>query len=169
MRSRVRLLGAYLHQPYAWFLRRNSAEIGKDVLQESIAFVGMVLAPALKIMSSLLIAIVILAFLLALNPLVAPDGGADDREYLCADLPLAAICTPTLGREMLAANSERFRLATRQHPASRKSSSSGWKTAISDDSRSQPGDLLAPQHSITPFLNCLASPSKRSLLAFFSA
>ena len=106
-----RLLGAYLHQPYAWFLRRNSAEIGKDVLQECIWFVGMVLGPAMRILSSLLIAVFILVFLVVLNPLVAPVaglliGGSYALIYLWLRSALRR-----LGGEIVTANSERFRLA----------------------------------------------------------
>jgi len=42
-----RLLGAYLHQPYAWFLERNSADVGKNVLNETDAVVSRMITPAL--------------------------------------------------------------------------------------------------------------------------
>src|SRR5690606_4695195 len=46
-----RLLGAYLHQPYAWFLERNSADIGKNVLNETDGLVGRMIAPALRLIA----------------------------------------------------------------------------------------------------------------------
>tara|TARA_B100001093_G_scaffold520035_1_gene612201 strand:- start:7356 stop:9143 length:1788 start_codon:yes stop_codon:yes gene_type:complete len=39
-----RLMESYLHQPYNWFLNRNSAELGKSILSETAAVSGGMLA-----------------------------------------------------------------------------------------------------------------------------
>ena len=35
-----RLIQGYLHQPYSWFLNRNSAELGKNILSEVTLVIG---------------------------------------------------------------------------------------------------------------------------------
>jgi len=41
-----RLMESYLHQPYDWFLNRNSAELGKSILSETASISGSMLAMA---------------------------------------------------------------------------------------------------------------------------
>ena len=43
-----RLLAAYLHQPYSWFLGRHSAELGKAILSEVSQVIMGVVVPALR-------------------------------------------------------------------------------------------------------------------------
>ncbi|MDF3605842.1 hypothetical protein PE067_06580 [Paracoccus sp. DMF-8] len=57
-----RLLEAYLSQPYSWFLGRNSAEIGKNVLNEADGLVSRVITPALRLVASIFMVIAILGF-----------------------------------------------------------------------------------------------------------
>ena len=66
-----RLLSTYLRQPYAWFLRRHSADLGKSVLTEVQQVVGGTLMPSLKLISDLLVVCLVVAFVIAVDPLVA--------------------------------------------------------------------------------------------------
>jgi ATP-binding cassette, subfamily B, bacterial PglK len=65
-----RLLEAYLSQPYPWFLRRNSAELEKNVLTEVDGLVSRVILPCLRLVSNSLLVLAILGFLLLVDPLV---------------------------------------------------------------------------------------------------
>lgn len=65
-----RLLGAYLRHPYAWFLERNSSEVGKNVLNETDGLVSRVLTPALRLIGNLLLVVAIVIFLIAVDPMV---------------------------------------------------------------------------------------------------
>lgn len=106
-----RLLGAYLRQPYIWFLNRNTADISKSVLSETSQLVGRVLTPALRMLANAFVVIVILAFLTTLDPLIAPvAGGVIGGGYVLIYLRLRPRLLD-LGRRMLAANSARFRIA----------------------------------------------------------
>ncbi|MES2548742.1 MAG: hypothetical protein V4630_03485 [Pseudomonadota bacterium] len=49
----TRLLSAYLSQPYPWFLDRNSAELGKNVLNEVDGLVARVIQPCLRLLASI--------------------------------------------------------------------------------------------------------------------
>ena len=66
----TRLLSAYLSQPYPWFLERNSAELGKNVLNEVDGLVARVIQPCLRLVSNGLLVLSILFFLMLVDPLV---------------------------------------------------------------------------------------------------
>ena len=63
-----RLMKIYLHQPYSWFLNRNSSEIGKTIFSE----VGLIVGSGIKPMMNLLTQIAIILTLLILLVLVDP-------------------------------------------------------------------------------------------------
>lgn len=105
-----RLLEAYLHQPYVWFLERNSADISKNVLGEVGALIVKMLIPSLLMMANLMMAGAIIVFLLIVDPLVAAvsaffiAGG-----YVLIYLRLRNRLTG-LGQDQLAANKGRYRM-----------------------------------------------------------
>ncbi|WP_200833910.1 ABC transporter ATP-binding protein [Tabrizicola flagellatus] len=70
-----RLLAAYLSQPYAWFLDRNSAELEKNVLSEVDGLVDRVILPCLRLVANSLLVLAILGFLLMVDPLVTLFSG----------------------------------------------------------------------------------------------
>lgn len=106
-----RLLGAYLRQPYVWFLNRNTASISKSVLSETSQLVSRVLTPALRMLANAFTVVLILAFLTKVDPLIAPvAGGVIGGGYALIYLRLRRRLLD-LGRRMLAANSDRFRIA----------------------------------------------------------
>lgn len=66
-----RLFDRYLHQPYSFFLSRNTSELSKNLLTEVDAVVNGVLRPLMDILSKGLLALAILVFLIVANPVVA--------------------------------------------------------------------------------------------------
>lgn len=66
-----RLLSRYLHQPYLFFLNKNTSELGKNILSEVQQAVAGVLIPLIQIFSRSIAAIFIFAMLLAVKPLLA--------------------------------------------------------------------------------------------------
>ena len=106
-----RLLAAYLHQPYSWFLGQNSAEIGKSVLAEASELVMRVLVPALTIMANLLVVVMVVGFLLAVDPIITLLAmGLIGGGYALIYLRLRSVLQH-LGEVRLQANAERYRLA----------------------------------------------------------
>jgi ATP-binding cassette, subfamily B, bacterial PglK len=71
----TKLLSAYLSQPYTWFLNRNSAELGKNVLIEVDGLVARVFLPCLKLVANALLVVAILCFLMLVDPLVTLFSG----------------------------------------------------------------------------------------------
>ena len=67
----TRLLQAYLRQPYAFFLDRNSADMSKRVLSEARQAVTLAIRPAMELVSYGLVAFVLVALLVVVDPVVA--------------------------------------------------------------------------------------------------
>ena len=105
-----RLLGAYLHQPYTWFLERNSADIGKNVLNEVDNLVGRVITPVLKLNASALAVLAIVAFLIFVDPIVTLlSAGLLGVSYALIYVRMRESLRKA-GEELVEAVSERFRI-----------------------------------------------------------
>lgn len=106
-----RLLASYLARPYEFFLSRNTAEMGKNVLAETRNVIAGVLSPTMQILANSLTCLAILALLTAVDPGVAVAialilGGAYGAVYLVVRRKLAGV-----GREQLEASSRKFKAA----------------------------------------------------------
>ena len=55
-----RLLEGYLHQPYSWFLSRNSAEIGKTILSEVSQVIGGAIKPLIELIAQSMVTIALI-------------------------------------------------------------------------------------------------------------
>lgn len=66
-----RLIQGYLHQPYSWFLNRNSAEIGTSILSEVGSVVGGGITPTINIISHSTISTFLLIGLIIVDPKLA--------------------------------------------------------------------------------------------------
>lgn len=107
-----RMFDAYLHFPYTWFLTRNTAEITANVVGETGRVMNQVLAPALQMLSNLLVAIVIVGFLLSIDPFVALVAAATvGGLYLKIFMTLRSRLQ-WLGHQSMLANRARFRIAS---------------------------------------------------------
>jgi ABC-type multidrug transport system fused ATPase/permease subunit len=106
----VRLLQHYLAQPYVFFLRRNSADLGKNILAETDQVTALLIA-GLRMTAKALVVLAIVAVLIVFDPLLAfmlsvVLGGA-----------YGVICQATrqklarLGTERLVTNSRRYKAA----------------------------------------------------------
>lgn len=106
-----RLLASYISRPYQFFLKRNTAELGANVITEVTKVVTGVLTPATAIVSSFLICLAIVALLVVVDPLVALAiagvlGSAYGTILLTARRRLGDV-----GKEQVRANQERHRVA----------------------------------------------------------
>jgi len=59
-----RLVETYLHQPYSWFLNRNSAELGKSILSDTGFIIGQAISPMMELISKSIVVITLIALLL---------------------------------------------------------------------------------------------------------
>ena len=104
-----RLLARYMARPYTFFLGRNSAELGKNVLEEVRRVIGGVLGPGTTVFASALICLAIMTLLILVDPLVALAivtvlGGSYAGIYLLARRKLGRI-----GRQQIEANAGKFK------------------------------------------------------------
>jgi ABC-type multidrug transport system fused ATPase/permease subunit len=63
-----RLVEGYLHQPYSWFLSRNSADLGKIILSEVQQVIGNGMYPFMNLISQGIISIALITLLILINP-----------------------------------------------------------------------------------------------------
>ena len=107
----TKLLSAYLSQPYTWFLNRNSAELGKNVLIEVDGLVARVFLPCLKLIAHALMVVAILCFLLMVDPLVTLfSGGVLGLGYALIYLKFR-VRLQKLGEDMIDSYEERYVVA----------------------------------------------------------
>lgn len=64
------LMASYLSQPYAFFLNRNTSELGKNILSEVSRVTNGTLGPVLRIISSAIIGTFILVLLIIVDPVL---------------------------------------------------------------------------------------------------
>jgi ABC-type multidrug transport system fused ATPase/permease subunit len=107
-----RLFKGYLYRPYAWFLRRHSADLSKTVFSEVGQVIGGAMMPALQLAAQGTIVVLLLALLLAVDPILALTlavvlGGIyglvfwTTRRYV-----------DRIGADRVKANKERFRVSS---------------------------------------------------------
>lgn len=63
-----RLIEGYLHQPYSWFLNRNSSDLGKTILSEVQQLISTGISPYLDLIAKGAVTIVLIVMLIIVNP-----------------------------------------------------------------------------------------------------
>lgn len=106
-----RLLENYLRRPYVFFLGRNSAELGKNILSEVSQVVRGLIVPGMQMLAKGMVAVFVLALLIAVDPVLALMaftllGGSYVLIFLMARHKLNK-----LSREKVESNKERFSAA----------------------------------------------------------
>lgn len=66
-----RLFVQYLYQPYAFFLNRNTSELGKNILSEVITVINRAFIPCMQLIAKLTVTTLILLLLLYIDPVLA--------------------------------------------------------------------------------------------------
>ena len=67
----TKLLNRYLNQPYGFFLNRNSADLGKNILSESHRCVSGVISPVIEIISKFVVILFVITLLILIDPYIA--------------------------------------------------------------------------------------------------
>jgi len=107
-----RLMRGYLEQPYEFFLNHNGAELSKNIFSEVGQVIGGVMTPSVQALAKGLISLAILAFLVAVDPVVALiavavlGGGYAGIFYFVKNM------LSRLGKRRVEANRQRFRIAS---------------------------------------------------------
>lgn len=108
----IRLLSAYLKQPYEFFLNSHSGEMTKGVLSEADQVVRGFLRPLGELIAAALSAVAIMAALIWVEPRVALVGMATLGVIYAVIYASTQSRLRSLGRLGVVANGERFRIAS---------------------------------------------------------
>jgi ABC-type multidrug transport system fused ATPase/permease subunit len=103
-----RLVAGYLHQPYAWFLNRNSADLGKAILSEVAQVINNAMMPTMLLLTQGVVALSLLILLIVVDPWSAVAIGS--ILGFCYGLIYFALrgYLGRIGAERLHANEARF-------------------------------------------------------------
>lgn len=104
----ARLIRGYLNQPYEWFLNRHSADLGTSILAEVAQVVNGVLFPAMQVIAQSLVAILLMALLVSVDPLLAAAMGLGLGGTYFAISAVLRRRLRRLGAERRVANHARF-------------------------------------------------------------
>jgi ABC-type bacteriocin/lantibiotic exporter with double-glycine peptidase domain len=66
-----RFMEGYLHQPYSWFLTRNSADLGKTILSEVGELIGSGISPLIELITKTMVTIALITLLFIADPKLA--------------------------------------------------------------------------------------------------
>jgi ATP-binding cassette, subfamily B, bacterial PglK len=103
-----RLLTSYLHQPYEWFLSRHTSSLGTAILSEVNEVVGRSLLPAVRIIPSIFTALLLIAALCLLEPVIAIGSAVVVVALYGITFLLIRKLMQRIGEIRLEANRERF-------------------------------------------------------------
>jgi hypothetical protein len=107
-----RLMSDYLRRPYAFFLTRNSSDLAKTVLQETMSAVSGVLLPAMNLLSQVFVALMLTTVLVLANPVLAVSVALTIGGIYGLIFYLSRRWLTSIGEDTVRANAERFRAAS---------------------------------------------------------
>jgi ABC-type multidrug transport system fused ATPase/permease subunit len=105
-----KLLAAYLHQPYDWFLNRHSADLGKTILSESEQVIVGALSPALYLISEGIVVLTLVALLIIVDPALAVTVTVVFAGSYTVIYVFLRNYLDRIGAERLSTNRERFKI-----------------------------------------------------------
>lgn len=114
------LIEGYLHQPYIWFLSRNSADIGKTILSEVGQIIGNCMKPLMEIIAKAMVIFAIIILLILVDPKIAIAVGV----FICLIYGVVFYFLKNLlvklGKERLKNNEIRFRVISEAFSAAKE-------------------------------------------------
>ena len=102
------LIETYLRQPYAWFLNRNSAELGKNILSEAYLIMGNGFAPLMNLISQLFIASFLIILLLLIDTKTALIMGLSFAFFYSVIYLFTKKILLSIGKKRIEVNENRF-------------------------------------------------------------
>lgn len=122
-----RLFEGYMHQPYSWFLSRNSADLAKTILSEVATVVGGAMIPLMTLMAQGAVALALLTLLLLVDPILAFTVGVVLGLSYAAIFAFMSGWLKRLGHARTIANEERFRAVSEAFGAAKEVKLGGFE------------------------------------------
>ncbi|MDC0509315.1 ABC transporter ATP-binding protein/permease [Gammaproteobacteria bacterium] len=108
----VRMFEGYLNQPYAWFLDRNSSELGKNLLSELRELLSKMLLPAINLISQGTVSLLMLIMLLIVDYKLAITVSVVLGLFYGLIYTSISRLLSRMGAKRYDSNSDRFRVAS---------------------------------------------------------
>ena len=115
-----RLIEGYLYQPYAWFLNRHSADLGKTILSEVSQVIGGAMMPMMTLIAQGAVAIALLILLLLIDPKLALIVGTVLGLAYSLILYAMSAFLSRIGSERVVVNQTRFTAVTEAFGAAKE-------------------------------------------------
>jgi len=103
-----RLIEGYLHQPYEWFLNRNSSELAKNILSEVSAVVSQGILPLTNFFSALAVTLALIFLLAYFTPSLALVAGGALGALYWIIFSFLNNFLKRIGKESYKSNEKRF-------------------------------------------------------------
>jgi ABC-type multidrug transport system fused ATPase/permease subunit len=124
-----RLVERYLHQPYVWFLTRNSSDLGRNVLSEVSTVIDKAMIPLTTLIAQGAVACALLLLLLLVDPFLALSVGVVLASMYSLIFKVMSKTLNRLGRDSLAANTKRFVAVSEAFSAAKEVKIGGLESA----------------------------------------
>jgi ATP-binding cassette, subfamily B, bacterial PglK len=149
-----RLVEGYLNQPYSWFLNRNSAELGKNILSDVSQVIGYGIRPFIELIAKSMVAVGLIALLIFVDPKLSfiiglSLGGTYSFVFYSVRKKIEL-----LGKKRLKNNELRF-LAVNESFGAAKEIKAGGLEKIYTESFSKPAFIFAKTNAFAIILALL--------------
>ena len=127
-----RLIESYLHQPYSWFLNHHSADLGKTILSEVRSVVASGISPMINLISNSIVAIILLALLIVINPKLALIAGFTLTLAYALLYKTVRSFLNKIGKETVIDDSSRFKAVSESFGAAKEIKLGGFEKVYID-------------------------------------
>lgn len=127
-----RLVEGYIHQPYSWFINRNSTDLGKTILSEVNLVVAGGITPMMNLISQGTISIALLVLLILIDSNLAAIVGITLTGLYFAIFQLTRNALKRSGEERYIANHKRFKAVNEAFGAFKELKISGHEQVYID-------------------------------------
>jgi ATP-binding cassette, subfamily B, bacterial PglK len=115
-----RLIEGYLHQPYSWFLSKNSANLGKTILSEVNLVIYGAMIPMMTLIAQGTVALAIITLIIFLDPILALRVGLVLATCYAIIFFVLKKLVSRIGAERLRDNELRFNVISEAFGASKE-------------------------------------------------
>lgn len=127
-----RLISSYLHQPYSWFLNRNSSDLGSSILSEVGSIIHGSLIPLTNIVAQGSVTIALLSLLIFVDPFLAVIVGVTLSISYLIIYKLTSTFLLKIGGKRMYANQARYTLVSEAFGAAKEVKVSGLEQTYID-------------------------------------
>jgi ABC-type multidrug transport system fused ATPase/permease subunit len=115
-----RLVESYLHQPYDWFLKHHSADLGKTILSEVNFIIVYGIKPIMNLIAQSFVAFALITLLVVVNPKLALVVGSVLGMSYVIIYSSSRIFLKRIGSERVTVNQLRFKIVNESFGAAKE-------------------------------------------------